>query len=100
MDGDLAMTFQTVTEQLSVFCIRERLLALLSGFFGALAIVLAAIGTCLMTSERPRNLRVARTSAPRLCAKGDRIDVRSIATRRNATSGVCTGCTNPYSLGP
>jgi putative ABC transport system permease protein len=44
VDRDLAMTFQTVTEQLSVFYIRERLLALLSGFFGALALLLAAIG--------------------------------------------------------
>ena len=38
------MTFQTVSEQLSIFYIRERLLALLSGFFGVLALLLAGLG--------------------------------------------------------
>lgn len=44
VDSNLSVSFQTVTEQLSVFYIRERLLALLSAFFGALALVLAALG--------------------------------------------------------
>ena len=44
VDRDLAVGFQTVSEQLSIFYIRERLLALLSGFFGALALLLAGLG--------------------------------------------------------
>jgi putative ABC transport system permease protein len=44
VDGRVTVTFQTVSEQLSVFYIRERLLAMLSGFFGVLALLLAAIG--------------------------------------------------------
>jgi ABC-type antimicrobial peptide transport system permease subunit len=44
VDPDLAVTFQAVSEQLSAFYIRERLLAILSGFFGILALLLAAIG--------------------------------------------------------
>jgi predicted permease len=43
-DPDLSVSFQTVSEQLNVFYIRERLLALLSGFFGAVALLLAGIG--------------------------------------------------------
>ena len=44
VDRDLAVTFQTVSEQLSLFYIRERLLAVLSGFFGVLALLLAGLG--------------------------------------------------------
>jgi len=44
VDGNLSVSFQTVTEQLSHFYIRERLLALLSAFFGTLALLLAALG--------------------------------------------------------
>jgi putative ABC transport system permease protein len=44
VDPKLGVSFQTVTETLSVFYIRERLLALLSGFFGGLAVLLAATG--------------------------------------------------------
>jgi putative ABC transport system permease protein len=43
VDRDLVVTFQTVSEQLSPFYIRERLLALLSGFFGVLALLLAGL---------------------------------------------------------
>lgn len=44
VDRDLAFTFQTVTETLSVFYVRERLLALLSGFFAVLALLMAGLG--------------------------------------------------------
>jgi ABC-type antimicrobial peptide transport system permease subunit len=50
VDHDLAMTFRTVTETLSVYYVRERLLALLSAFFGALALLLAALGLYGVTS--------------------------------------------------
>ena len=44
VDRALAITFQTVSEQLSIFYVRERLLAMLSGFFGGIALFLGAIG--------------------------------------------------------
>lgn len=44
VDGALTVSFQTVTETLSAYYIRERLLALISGYFGALALLLAALG--------------------------------------------------------
>jgi ABC-type antimicrobial peptide transport system permease subunit len=44
VDRDLAFTFQMVSDTLSVFYIRERLLALLSGFFAVLALLMAALG--------------------------------------------------------
>jgi ABC-type antimicrobial peptide transport system permease subunit len=44
VDAGLSVSFQTVAEQLDVFSIRERLLALLAGFFGAFALLLAAAG--------------------------------------------------------
>lgn len=44
VDSDLSVSFQSVTETLSVYYIRERLLAMLSGYFGALALLLSALG--------------------------------------------------------
>jgi ABC-type antimicrobial peptide transport system permease subunit len=44
VDSNLAVTFQAVSEQLRVLYIREKLLAVLAAFFGALALLLSAIG--------------------------------------------------------
>ena len=55
VDRDLALTFQPVSETLSPFYTRERLLALLSGFFGMLALILAA-----MDSTEQRRTRVSQ----------------------------------------
>ena len=51
VDPDLAVAFQTVSEQLSTHYIRERLLALVSGYFGALAVLLAAVGLYGVTTH-------------------------------------------------
>lgn len=92
VDRDLAMTFQTVTEQLSIFYIRERLLALLSGFFGILALILAAMGlygaTAYSVSQRRFELgiRMALGATPG--------DVSRLVLRRVAilvTLGVMAG---------
>jgi putative ABC transport system permease protein len=44
VDGDLSMTFLPLTEQIAADLARERMLAFLSGFFGGLALLLAAVG--------------------------------------------------------
>jgi ABC-type antimicrobial peptide transport system permease subunit len=44
VDRNLSLTFHPLQEQLSAARQRERLVAWLSGFFGALALLLAAIG--------------------------------------------------------
>jgi putative ABC transport system permease protein len=44
VDRNLGFTFQTLTETLSPYYVRERLLALVSMFFGTLALLMAALG--------------------------------------------------------
>jgi ABC-type antimicrobial peptide transport system permease subunit len=41
---DLVVTFQSLTDQVNATLSQERLVALLSGFFGALALLLASLG--------------------------------------------------------
>jgi putative ABC transport system permease protein len=51
IDPNLSASFITVAEQLNANFVRERLLAILSGFFGAFALLLAAIGLYGVTSH-------------------------------------------------
>jgi putative ABC transport system permease protein len=51
IDGAATVSFQTLTETLSVYYIRERLLALLSGYFGLFALLLGAIGVYGVTAH-------------------------------------------------
>ena len=51
VDGSLTVSFQSLTETLSVNYIRERLLALISGYFGALALLLASLGLYGVTAH-------------------------------------------------
>jgi predicted permease len=44
VDRDLALTFRPLRDQVNASLVRERIMALLSGFFGGLALLLAAIG--------------------------------------------------------
>ncbi|MGH9310422.1 MAG: FtsX-like permease family protein, partial [Vicinamibacterales bacterium] len=50
VDGNLALTFRPLAAYVDGALVRERILAMLSGFFGALALLLAGIGLYGMTS--------------------------------------------------
>jgi predicted permease len=58
VDPALTISVQTVTEQLNVFYIRERLLAQLSVFFGAFALFLAGLGLYAVTAYAVGRRRV------------------------------------------
>jgi hypothetical protein len=70
VDHDLAFTFRTLSDQVAASLIQERLVALLAGFFGALALLLAGLGLYGMTSyviNRRRmeiGIRIALGAAP------------------------------------
>jgi len=51
VDPAMTVSFQALTETLSVYYIRERLLAMLSGYFGAFALLLGAIGVYGVTAH-------------------------------------------------
>ena len=51
VDPAVTVSFQALTETLSVYYIRERLLAMLSGYFGAFALLLGAIGVYGVTAH-------------------------------------------------
>jgi predicted permease len=44
VDRDMSLSFHTFSEQVNAGLVRERIMALLSGFFGGLALLLAGIG--------------------------------------------------------
>ena len=50
MNGDLPITFRPLAEQVNASLIQERVVALLSGFFGGLALLLAGLGLYGVTS--------------------------------------------------
>jgi putative ABC transport system permease protein len=50
IDPDLSLTFRPLADQVSASLIQERMLAMLSGFFGLLALVLAGLGLYGVTS--------------------------------------------------
>jgi putative ABC transport system permease protein len=50
VNPDLALTFRPLTEQINASLSQERIVAMLSGFFGALALLLAGLGLYGVTS--------------------------------------------------
>jgi putative ABC transport system permease protein len=57
VNPDLALTFRPLADQVNASLTQERLLAMLSGFFGGLALLLAGIGSYGVTSCAVSNRR-------------------------------------------
>ena len=70
VDADLAITFRPLTEFVNASIVQERIVAMLAGFFGGLALLLAGLGLFGLTSytvERRRpeiGIRMALGAAP------------------------------------
>jgi ABC-type antimicrobial peptide transport system permease subunit len=70
VDPDLAITFRPLTDYVNASIVQERLVAMLAGFFGGLALLLAGLGLFGLTSyivERRRpeiGIRMALGAAP------------------------------------
>jgi predicted permease len=70
VNPDLAIAFRPLADQVDASIVQERVIALLSGFFGALAVLLAALGLFGVTlhsvvrRQREIGIRIALGAAP------------------------------------
>jgi ABC-type lipoprotein release transport system permease subunit len=73
VDPHLSLTFRVFSDQIGASLMRERMVAALSGFFGGLALLLAAAatlaGTCLLAAWLPAR-RASRTRPAEVLREG------------------------------
>jgi putative ABC transport system permease protein len=81
VDSGLAFTFRPLDEQIDASLIQERLVAMLSGFFGALALVLAGLGLYGVTSYAVTRRR--NEIGIRMALGAQRSDVVTLVLRRS-----------------
>jgi putative ABC transport system permease protein len=86
VDPELSISVQRLSEQVSYFYLRERLLAMVAGFFGTLGLVLAAIGLYGVTSYGASRRR--REIGVRMALGADARQVRWMMLGRAVASSV------------
>jgi putative ABC transport system permease protein len=93
VDPALTVGFQPLTETLRVYYIRERLLALLSGYFGIFALLLGAVGIYGVTAHSVSQRRTELGIRIAIGASGPAI-VRAVVGRLFAlcAAGIIAGC--------
>ncbi|MGH9408205.1 MAG: ADOP family duplicated permease [Vicinamibacterales bacterium] len=99
VDPEGSLTFQHLDAQLDYFYIRERLLAMIAGFFGVLGLVLAAVGLYGVTAYSVRRRR--REIGIRMALGADRGNVRRLVLRRFgalSAAGLCAGSIGSFWL--
>ena len=93
VDGAATVSFQTLTETLSTYYIRERLLALLSGYFGFFALLLGAVGVYGVTAHSVSRRRTEIGVRMAIGASAASV-VRLVLSRLTllASLGIVAGC--------